>query len=223
MDLATYKALGDDSRFALFQALQAAGTPCTASELATGLGLHPNTVRLHLERLREVGLVTVETEHLGAVGRPQHRYLAHPPAALDGARDSPESRDTPHALLAAVLVSLAEHEGAGPDEARAAGREWGRATEPDRYPAVSGAERLQSGLRGIGFSFAVAEEPDAVRITFADCPFRDLAEQHPVLVCNLHRGLCEGLVERSPGGRISEFVALTTNEPCRMALETAIP
>ena len=42
----------------------------------TRLGLHANTVRLHLERLREAGLVDVEAVHRGTVGRPAARLLA---------------------------------------------------------------------------------------------------------------------------------------------------
>ena len=37
--------------------------PLATAELAERLGLHPNTVRPHLERMREVGLVELPPSH----------------------------------------------------------------------------------------------------------------------------------------------------------------
>ena len=37
-------------------------------------------------------------------------------------------------------------------------------------------------------------------VAFTHCPFRDLAETHPELVCSLHRGLVEGFVAEVSGG-----------------------
>ncbi|MDQ1460744.1 MAG: hypothetical protein QOI08_2228, partial [Actinomycetota bacterium] len=55
--LAVLKALGDETRFSMYQELASSTAALTATELAERLGLHANTVRLHLERLREAGLV----------------------------------------------------------------------------------------------------------------------------------------------------------------------
>ena len=52
--LAVLKALGDETRFSMYQELASSTAALTATELAERLGLHANTVRLHLERLREV-------------------------------------------------------------------------------------------------------------------------------------------------------------------------
>ena len=38
-------------------------------------------------------------------------------------------------------------------------------------------------------------------MAFAHCPFRELAEAHPDLVCGLHCGLVEGFVDELGGGR----------------------
>ena len=45
------------------------------ANIAESLGLHVNTVRPHLERMRDVGLLEVQSDNRGSVGRPQHRYL----------------------------------------------------------------------------------------------------------------------------------------------------
>ena len=52
------------------------------------LDLHVNTVRPHLERMRDVGLLTVDTEARGGVGRPQHRYSLSPDAPSLGLEPS---------------------------------------------------------------------------------------------------------------------------------------
>ena len=72
--LAVLKALGDNTRYAIYLELARSPRPLATAEIAETLDLHPNTVRPHLERMREVGLLAVETDARGAVGRPQHRY-----------------------------------------------------------------------------------------------------------------------------------------------------
>src|SRR5690349_11673102 len=68
------KALGDNTRYAIYLELARSPLPLTTAEVADVLDLHVNTVRPHLERMREVGLLQVHTEGRGSVGRPQHRY-----------------------------------------------------------------------------------------------------------------------------------------------------
>ncbi|MGZ8765438.1 MAG: helix-turn-helix domain-containing protein, partial [Acidimicrobiia bacterium] len=53
LDLEVLKALGDETRYAMYRELASSTSPLSAQELADALGLHANTVRLHLERLRE--------------------------------------------------------------------------------------------------------------------------------------------------------------------------
>jgi len=48
-----------------------------------------------------------------------------------------------------------------------------------------------------------------------------LAEAYPELVCNLHRGLCEGIVEQAGGGRVEEFATLYDHEPCHVTVAAA--
>ena len=56
------------------------------------------------------------------------------------------------------------------------------------------------------------------RIEFLHCPFRELAEAYPELVCNLHRGLCEGVVDAVGGGTVDEFATLYDSEPCHVTV-----
>jgi predicted ArsR family transcriptional regulator len=79
---------------------------------------------------------------------------------------------------------------------------------------------LETELAKLGFEPAL--EPGAGtgtgRIEFLHCPFRELAEAYPELVCNLHRGLCEGVVDQVGGGRVEEFATLYDPEPCHVTV-----
>src|SRR6476646_519508 len=210
MELEVLKALGDETRFAMYRELATSTTPLSAQDLADALGLHANTVRLHLERLREVGLVDVEAIHRGTVGRPQHRYSLAPGAPGLGF-DPPA-----HALLAGLLAAMAEQMGADAEAATATGRAWG-IEAGKRTPSRSCLESLAAELARLGFEPAADEDigPDGTaRIDFLHCPFRELAEAYPELVCYLHRGLCEGEVDQAGEGNVSGFSTLYDPDPC---------
>jgi predicted ArsR family transcriptional regulator len=220
MDLEVLKALGDETRYALYRELAGSTAPRSVTELSDALGLHPNTVRLHMERLREAGLVEVEAVHRGTVGRPRHRYSLAPGAPGLGF-DPPA-----HVLLAGLLAALAETSGADATAARATGRVWGRNVVGAAGAGPLGA--LADALDRLGFEPAVDPEPAAAtpsvqgctRIEFLHCPFRELAEAYPELVCNLHRGICEGVVAAG-AGTVEQFSTLYEPDPCHVLV--AVP
>src|SRR5680860_312575 len=103
-----FKTLGDNTRYAIYLELARAAKPLTTSEIAETIELHPNTVRPHLERMRDAGLVDVEVGGRGEIGRPQHRYSL--------AADAPSLGLEPPVMpmLARMVLSMAERLGAGP-------------------------------------------------------------------------------------------------------------
>jgi predicted ArsR family transcriptional regulator len=213
--LAVLKALGDETRFSMYQELAGSTSPLTATELAERLGLHANTVRLHLERLREAGLVDVEAVHRGTVGRPQHVYSLA--AGAPGLGFDPPS----YTLLAGLLATLAERVGADADDAAAAGRTWG-VEAGRRTRARSCAKAVAAEMQRLGFDPATEARGTTTDIAFLHCPFRELAEAYPELVCNLHRGICEGVVEAVGGGTVDEFATLYDRDPCRVSVSTEV-
>src|SRR3990170_4731069 len=92
-----HKALADDTRYRLYRYLRLSGRPVPVRELSTRLSLHPNTLRPHLRRLEEAGLVSSEIHRGPSVGRPQVLY-----AAID--REEREGRD--YRLLGDILAGL---------------------------------------------------------------------------------------------------------------------
>ena len=209
--LAVLKALGDNTRYAIYLELARSAVARSTAEVATTLDLHPNTVRPHLERMRDVGLLVVESEAGGGVGRPQHLYSLAPDAPSLGLE--PPS----FTLLARMLLHLAAAVGAGSDDAADAGRAQGR-DDAQGWAGRTCLAALTGQLAVLGFDPAVVEGDRSATVAFAHCPFRELAEVRPDLVCNLHRGMVEGLVGAFPGADVTSFRSLADRDPCQVDL-----
>jgi predicted ArsR family transcriptional regulator len=208
------KALGDNTRYAIYLELARSPRPLATADVADGLGLHPNTVRPHLERMREVGLLEVRTDVRHGVGRPQHLYSLAPGAPSLGL----EPPTFP--LLAGMLVRLAARVGASGEDAAGVGREQGRLDAERHEQAPSCLEALVDHLDALGFDPAVdgTDDGETAVVAFAHCPFRDLAEAHPELVCSLHRGMVEGFVAGVGGGDVEDFHPLVHRKPCQVTV-----
>jgi predicted ArsR family transcriptional regulator len=207
------KTLGDNTRYAIYLELARAPRPLATAEIAETLELHPNTVRPHLERMRELGLVDVTTAATGAVGRPQHRYAI--------ADDAPSLGLEPPVfpLLTRVLLAGAAASGVDPNDLVEAGRDQGRVAQATIPRSVRCVDALERQLAELGFDPARVEEDGAVTIAFSHCPFRELAEAHPDLVCSIHRGMVEGFVDERGGAAVIDFHPLVDRSPCQVELE----
>lgn len=208
------KALGDDTRYAIYRELARSPRPLTTAEVAERLGLHPNTVRPHLDRMRDVGLLDVDVDGRGEVGRPQHRYA---PSA-----DAPSLGFEPPAapMLASMLLRLAERSAVAASDAELVARGEGAARAQRFQRVPSSLEALVGDHEQLGFDPVVSDGPDedTAVIAFANCPFRAQAEQHTELICSMHRGLVTGFVDQLGDARITEFCDLAHRTPCQVAV-----
>ncbi|MGW0283444.1 helix-turn-helix transcriptional regulator [Streptomyces sp. NPDC003236] len=175
--------------------LRAAPAPLGVAAVAERMGVHPNTVRLHLDALVADGLVESRTEASSGPGRPRAAYSARPGMDRGGARGYP--------LPARMLLS--RWASADPAEARAeaekTGRAWGRflvdPLPPFEQPTAGrSAARLVGLLDDLGFAPSAEGTPgpdgSPARIRLRHCPFLELAEEYGRLVCPLHLGLMRG-------------------------------
>jgi len=180
--------LAQPTRARLFALLSELRRPAPTEELAEQLGLHPNGVRTHLERLHEVGLVSRRRERL-ARGRPRDAWMISPHAQPGG--DPP----TGYAQLARWLVRSLVSESARVRDVEATGRRIGRemgATKAD----VTGEQRLHEVLAALGFQ--PQREPvagDRLTYRLRNCPYREAVRERQPLVCGLHRGITRGLLD----------------------------
>ncbi|HXF56165.1 MAG TPA: helix-turn-helix domain-containing protein [Actinomycetota bacterium] len=214
-DLEVHKALADDTRYRLYRYIGLAGRPVSVREMSRRLSLHPNTLRPHLRRLEEAGLVAREVRKTASVGRPQTLYSARP-------LEEREARD--FRLLAEILCGLVRGKRAL-EQARELARQWGAylvaqgGPKPGvRLPARRNLAVLQDALARAGFDPRFHRLPgSAVEVTLRDCPFRELADDHRELVCALHQGLIEGMMAGlKPPLALREFRPFAERGICRL-------
>jgi predicted ArsR family transcriptional regulator len=215
-----HKALADDTRYRLYRYLRLSGRSVSVRELAARLSLHPNTLRPHLRRLEDAGLVSSEARKGSAVGRPQVLY-----AAID--RGDREGRD--YRLFADVVSGLL---GGARQRERAfeMAREWGvylmgrGVPRPgSRRPAGPNLAALQEALADAGFDPRFRRRSrNVVEISLRSCPFRDLVDDHRELACSVHRGLLEGMLGAAhPRLRMTDFEPLADRTSiCRLVART---
>lgn len=207
------KALGDNTRYAIYLELARSPTPLATADVAGVLGLHPNTVRPHLERMREVGLLDVRPAVGGGVGRPQHLYSL--------AADAPALGLEPPAypLLATMLVRLSVDAGLDGEQAADAARPEGRRLAASVKSGSSWLDAVTTFHERLGFDPQEVSDGDTSTIFFANCPFGELAETNPEVICAMHRGLIEGFVDQlEDPATVVDFHDRTHREPCLVTL-----
>lgn len=185
--------LGHPTRARVLSNLASRGKPTRVEALAEELSLHPNTVRMHLERLEEAQFVRRRTVPRDGPGRPHLEW-----STIAG---SLPIHSAYRALSRWLLVGLAKSE-VSPLEIRETGRSIGRDMASGRQPEEA-VKALEGLLAALGFEPSYDGEG---RFLLQACPFRAAAEENPALVCSLHHGIVEGFTAAvDPGARISLF------------------
>lgn len=189
-----HRALGGVSRVRILELLRAEGGGLDAREVAERVGLHPNTVRVHLDLLVRSGLITREPEPRSTPGRPRILYRA-------GA-EPPGLERSGYKLLAEVLAGYLAGSSSDPTaDAERAGRAWGAFLADQSEPLAKLSpndmiERVMAMLGDLGFRPELdPRDRSGRRILLRHCPFHDVAERHPEIVCSVHLGLMRGALQ----------------------------
>jgi predicted ArsR family transcriptional regulator len=193
-------ALAQPTRAQLFALLSELRRPATTAELAQRLDMHPNGIRLHLERLEADGLVLRKRERQ-ARGRPRDTWSISPNAQPGG--DPP----TAYADVARWLVRAISAGGTRVRDVEATGRQIGRELAPPRQ-ARSADAQIHGVLVAMGFRPTRRfDRADTLTYCLDNCPYRDAVRERQSIVCGLHRGITRGLLDAvSPKTRLSAFV-----------------
>ena len=220
----TDDALAQPTRARLFELLVELRRPAGTEELAERLGLHPNGVRIHLERLRDAGLVVGERTRQPR-GRPRNMWTIASDARPGG--EAPSG----YAQLGSWLARAVQSSGASLRRVEATGREIGRELAPDRtgladVHAAGGAgeaeECMHAALASLGFQ-PQREPGDAGGLTYrlCNCPYREAAHERPEVVCALHRGMTRGLLDViAPTTKLAGFAPGDPDHAgCRIEIE----
>jgi predicted ArsR family transcriptional regulator len=194
----TYRALADPKRRHLLRLLEDAEGPTDVDSMAAQVGLHPNTVRDHLDLLIRAGLVDRTTETPTGPGRPRALYSPSP-------RDDRSPGAEGYKFLAEVLAGFIETTVDDPASGiEQAGRAWGRYLVDRPAPNVrldpsQVVEQMVATLTDLGFEPVVASGDDPILVELHDCPFREIVRSHGQVVCSMHRGILRGAAEELGG------------------------
>lgn len=170
----------------------------TAAQLGEALGVHVTTARYHLDRLVGAGLIRSESVRAGRRGRPTLHYSL---VDADAARQE----------LIAVLANAVSR-GDGPDRVAAAGAAWADSIRMERGDAV---DALVHEFARLGFDPQTTEDG----VDLHDCPFREAARAAPGVVCGVHGGLAQRIVERASDGEAQATLQpFVTDQLCRISI-----
>ncbi len=192
-------ALSQPTRARVFALLGELKRPAGTAELAERLDLHPNGIRIHLERLERAGLVA-RTRPRQLRGRPRDAWTIAPDAH-PGGRAPSAYQDLGRWLARAV--------GSRPSGLRNIehiGREIGRELPP--ADATNDPHILETTLTALGFQPTVTlREHDRLTLCLRNCPYRAAVRENQPAICALHKGITRGLLDvLHPRARLDSFV-----------------
>lgn len=172
--------------------LKAAPSPMSIRAIADVLGVHPNTVRFHLDTLVSDGRVELVEPDYKRPGRPPLMFRAIPRMDHNGPRH--------YRLLAEILAMSLSVDGDPSTKAQAGGRAWGRqlkvsVSHRKKAGAKESIDHLVDVLDDLGFAPERRESGGDQQIGLRHCPFLELAETRSTIVCPIHLGLMQGVLE----------------------------
>ena len=198
-DIESVGALAEPSRRALYDHVAAQRSPVSREQAAEAVGLPLHSVKFHLDRLVQEGLLEVEFRRLSGrqgpgAGRPSKLYRR----ARSEVSVSLPARQ--YDLAAAVLADAVERVGrdhvaldrAIDDAATDAGRAMAQGT-PRPRGAKAELRTVAALLARHGYEPCATDDDSELEL--ANCPFDRLARDHTDLVCGINLALVTGAVD----------------------------
>jgi predicted ArsR family transcriptional regulator len=196
--LAAVSSLDDPVRARLYDVVSASSAPMGRDEAAAGAGIGRPLAAYHLDKLVELGLLTATYQRPAGrsgpgAGRPAKLYAR---SGREFAVAVPPREYELAARLLAVAVQ-SDTSGRSSEALRDTARRYGAGLASGGQAAATGgaaSRGVEAALRQHGFEPWRAAD-GAVRLR--NCPFHQLAAQHPALVCGMNLALIEGLINGS--------------------------
>ena len=190
--------LAQPTRARLFALLGELKRPTGTVELAERLELHPNGVRIHLERMEQAGLVE-RARIRDRRGRPPDAWTISADARPGGS--DPRGYHDLGRWLARALQTRPR----GLRGIEETGRQIGRELATEDTTADGGA--FEASLTALGFQPVAQPHEDGVTYCLRNCPYRDAVRENQPAICALHKGITRGLLDMlAPTAKLSDFV-----------------
>ncbi|MGH9224503.1 MAG: helix-turn-helix transcriptional regulator [Acidimicrobiales bacterium] len=201
-------ALADPLRRALYEHVARAGADVSRDGAAEAVGVSRSVAAFHLDRLVEEGLLEASFRRLSGrrgpgAGRPSKLYRR---ATCEIAVSLPARQyDLAAGLLAAAIGETGTD--IGPALARVAHQ---RGVEL-AAKAEGGPPAPEDVLASAGYEPRRAGQDDD-GLLLANCPFHQLVDRHPELVCGMNLAFVQGVLE---GSRSTAYQAVADPQPGR--------
>jgi len=195
------------TRERILREVESRGTASTA-EIVSATGLHENTVREHLARLRVDGRLRRIRAEIQGRGRPGWRWQAPPADVVN-----------PYAGLALTLADTLIRVSDDPAaQARASGIRWGGEIVEQQTDAADDPRTLAIDvMRQQGFAPAV----DGEDIVLHRCPLLAAAARRTDVVCAVHEGMLAGIVGSRDPQTDARLLPFHANGACILQLRAA--
>lgn len=193
-------ALAEPTRLALYRYVAGSAEPVSREQAAAAMDLPLHSVKFHLDRLVEEGLLEVEYRRLTGrtgpgAGRPSKLYRR---ASRHVSVSLPERRYDLAGEVLAAAVDQATREGtpiaeAVQDVAHATGARIAgdRTPKPRRAGRAAKTAGLVEVLGDHGYEPRLLDDD----VCLTNCPFDRLAAEHTELVCGMNLALVEGVLD----------------------------
>lgn len=170
--------------------------PRSIADIAQEMGLHPNTIRFHLDALvrdRRVDQLVGDTVGPG-----------RPPALFRASRRMSPTGPTNYRLLAGIFTRYFATNADDPNGlATELGRSWGTSLVEHQHSRAQSKTQTVAELIDLLGELGFDPEPPASRratqVRLRHCPFHELVEDHGTLICAVHLGLMQGAVDEIRG------------------------
>jgi predicted ArsR family transcriptional regulator len=201
-DMAAVCGLDDPMRRSLYDYVASCGQPVGKDAAAQAVGIGRSLAAYHLDKLVEVGLLTASYQRPAGrrgpgAGRPAKVY------ARSGQEFTVSVPRRDYELAARLLAQAVTADPSS--DARAelwrAARELGEALGHHHQPGTAARpdrlDELEAELQRHGFEPCRDEDSS---INLANCPFHQLAEQYPEVICGMNLALIDGLIKSVANG-----------------------
>jgi predicted ArsR family transcriptional regulator len=210
-------AFGSSKRHDIYRHLSTCSGALSAGEVAERFVLTRTAARAHLEKLSDLGLVEVTTMRRPQCGRPAKGY------AVTGARVELVLPSRRYECLAQHLLALLG-ETAEPEvatrQAAVLGLALGEQTATEiagdgvEAPVKLSVRFLVDWMEASGYEVKVlGSDPTAAVIEVRNCVYRELALEHPELVCTFDRGMLCGMLGVALTAH-TQTLAMSAGDPC---------
>ncbi len=182
------KALGDSTRFRIFNLIASSTDEVDVASITKTFKLNHNAIRQHLNSLKHAALITERVEERQTRGRPRLLYRLNPEVRGKWTTSGPYLEIAK--LLAETLKRKKSTYEIGKEEGKHFAREIHKSSKPQNI-----IDTLVRDMELRGFRPLKIQNDSKTILKLNRCPFEDVAKIDPDSICDLHRGLIEGMLE----------------------------